>query len=186
MEDPVSKKEELKRKNRNPKIKSAVATLVKILPPPGKVLDLGVRDGFSTGELSKAGYDVIGTDVNKKFIKYARKKGYNVIYDDIMKTKLEGYNFDIIYGRHVLEHCAPTDEFFKQCAKVLTTAGVVFFIFPLEPKRKPGNHKVFFPTLEDFPGSELFTEITFCNSKDMGIIPFSDVKGEALYIGKLK
>jgi len=186
MGKPESSRERVKRKNRNPKIQSAIAALVVTALPPLRVLDLGVRDGYSTKELTKAGYTVIGTDSDREFVKYAQGRGLPVIYDDVMQTRLRSHSFDVIYGRHVLEHCAPTELFFEQCAKLLKPSGIVFFIFPLEPVRKPGNHKVFFPSLDDFPGSGRFEQLVLCNSSDVGIIPFSEEKGEALYVGKLK
>jgi len=186
MAKPYSKREKIKRKKRKPEIRSAIEVLKDFKPPPLRVLDVGIRCGYSTKTLEKSGYDVVGIDNDREFVKYTKKKGLPVTHDDIMKTKLRPHSFDVIYGRHVLEHCAPTKKFFDQCVKLLRPNGFVLFIFPLEEPRKPGNHKVFFPALEDFPQDKRFDKVFFGDSVDMGIIPFSAVTGEALYMGQLK
>lgn len=181
--------ERWKRHARKPKIVSAVKQLMEWRKPPAKVLDIGARDGFSTFFLKKKGYDALGTDVDPEALKFAKKKKRKVIQDDIMKTKLKPDSFDIIYGRHVVEHCEPTSRFFSQCEKLLKKDGILYLIFPLEPKREKGRHRVFFETKQYF--AQIIKDINFETlyldySIRRNIVCFSPITPEALYVGKVK
>jgi release factor glutamine methyltransferase len=66
----------------------------------GRVLDMGTGSGVLAIEASKAADSVIGADVNKKALDYARKKAANIdnikfIHSDLFK-KLKKQKFDLI------------------------------------------------------------------------------------------
>lgn len=181
--------ERKKRLNGHKKQKTSVNVFVKFFPPPMKVLDLGVRNGYEVKLMNKRGYDVIGTDIDNEWIEYAHNvKKRNVIYDDIMNTKLTKNSFDAIFGRHVLEHVEPTEKFLEICHGLLKPRGKIFFIFPLEPReRKHKKHPVRYPKIDDF--REIIRDVKFETlyigySKHLGVFPFSHRMGEALYIAE--
>ena len=103
-----------------PKIRSSIVAMSKLFPAPAKVLDVGSEDGYANEVFAELGYDVVSTDV--------RPLGPKVIRDDIMNTKLS-VGFDIVYGRHVLEHVKPTKRFLRKCFRLLKKRWTCFFCF---------------------------------------------------------
>ncbi len=140
--------EQVTRKKYFLKVKSTVAFFRKTFKS-GKVVDIGTRTGFAVKQLTKHGYDAMGTDIEPCYVEYAVKRGLNVIVDDFMNTKLKANEFDLIYSRHVLEHCPDTEKFFLNCKKILKPKGNIFLTFPLEEYPR-GEHKVFYNKIEDF------------------------------------
>ena len=176
-----------------PHTKSTVKAFVKEFPNRElKVLDIGARDGYAVELLAKKGYKVLGTELVKKFVEFAQKKGRDVIFDDAMDTKITK-KFDVIYSRHCLEHCRDTLQFFETCKKLLNNKGSVFITFHLETKKQfyarkfPGlQHMVYYKNKDAFrkiTEETNFKEVYFGKAKRMGIIP--DRK-EMLFVGRLK
>jgi len=130
------------------RIKSTVKLFRKTFKS-GKVVDIGTRTGYAIKLLTKHGYDAIGTDIEPHYVNYATEHGLNVIVDDFMNTMLEANTFDLIYSRHVLEHCPDTIKFFQNCEKILKPKGNIFLTFPLQENLK-GEHKVFYETINKF------------------------------------
>ena len=188
LRDKISKEKIAERK---PKIKSAVNCLAEIFPPPAEVLDIGARDGYATALLEGKGYDVLGIDKEIEYVLYASLKHRHVALMDIEAPLLRGGfgKFDIIYARHVIEHCVPK-VFFKQCKILLKPKGKVFIVFPMQKlKLKYEGHKAFFPNFRTFEEEIKRTnfKIIFLGlSKEKGIIPYSNHKPEGLFIGQLK
>lgn len=120
----------------------AVNRCEKLFPGPLKVLDVGTRDGFCRDLFIKKGYDCVGTDIEPQ--------GPGIIKDDFNHTKLQ-VKVDLIFARHVIEHCDDVGSFLITCKKLLTPGGRLFIVFPLQSKREPGvKHKVFIETMDDF------------------------------------
>lgn len=181
------------RRKYHPHTRSTVLAFIKEFPDRRlKVLDIGTRDGYAVELLAKNGYNVLGTELIKKFATFAQKKGRNVIFDDIMDSKLKANSFDVIYSRHCLEHCRDTFCFFKACEKILKPKGSIFIVFPLETEKQfyarkfPGlQHMVCYEHKDDFRkiiAKTKFKEVYFGKSKRKEIIP--DRK-EVLFIGKI-
>jgi len=167
-------------------IKSTVKYFVKTFEP-GRVLDVGARDGYAMQLLIKAGFDAVGLDINPE--------SSFVAYDDFTDTKIQD-KFDYIYCRHVLEHCADTAGFFASCHNVLKPGGILFLTVPLESKekfekrnagkpKKEWNHKVYFESLEEIANLHtkylglVFRFDKLCMSEEVGILP---LKNEVLLI----
>jgi len=157
---------------------------------PGEVIDLGTRTGYAVELLKSAGYDAMGVEIEKEYVDYAVEKGLNVIVDDIMDSKLPSNKFDLVYSRHVLEHCEDTKRFFETCERILKPKGSVFITFPTQKlttfKKKPKDHKVCFETIGDFKKVVKMTNFSITHldySERSGIIP---LKKEILLIAKVK
>ena len=190
--------ERIDRKIKRKMIKSTVRVFVDVFPVKDvKVVDIGARIGYATKLLKNAGYDVIGTEIEPRYVDYAVKKGRNVIVDNFMNSKLPGNEFDIVFSRHVLEHCADTGKFFDECERILKPFGRVFITFPLEKKKtfsekfnkKTGmtkaEHRVCYETIEEFRGVVDNTnfKIEYLDySEKMGIVP---MKREVLLIAEI-
>ena len=131
------------KKSSNPKWATmAVNRCEKIFPGLKKVLDVGTRDGFCRDFFLRLGYDCVGTDIEPQ--------GPGIIKDDFNETNIQ-QAFDLIFARHVIEHCNSIDNFLQTCRRLLNPNGKVFLVFPLQSKREAGvKHKVFIETMDEF------------------------------------
>jgi len=180
--------EHVNREKTQSMIRSTVNVFMQYFPN-GKVVDLGTRTGYAVRLLKEAGYDAMGVEMEPYYVNYAIKQGLNVILDDVMDSKLPGDTFDLVYSRHVLEHCPDTVKFFETCERILKPGGSVFVTFPTQKaktfKKKPKDHKVFYETIDDFKKvlKKVNFSITYLGySEKSGIIP---LKREILFIGKV-
>lgn len=180
------------------KIKSTIAVFEKTFPNKGiSVVDIGTRVGYAVKLLNKAGYSAIGTDVEPFYVDHAVSKGRNVIVDDVMDTRLRKGTFDVVFSRHVLEHCGDTVQFLNSCKALLKNGGHVFCTFPLESREKfkekynkatgltSAGHKVYYETIDNFRAvlGMVDFEIKYLDySEKLGIIP---MKKEVLLIGRV-
>jgi 2-polyprenyl-3-methyl-5-hydroxy-6-metoxy-1,4-benzoquinol methylase len=138
----------------NKLVRDAVLFAISCKPDACTIVDIGSRTGYAVELFCDRGFDAIGTDVTKEHIEYAVSKSRNVIYDDILDTKLT-QEYDLVFSRHALEHCKDTLLFLNNCYKLLNPSGVAVIIFPLETAHKDspyehGEHCVFYPTTKDF------------------------------------
>jgi len=123
-----------------------------------RILDVGVRDGYSTEYWNRLGYDCLGTELIDGFIKHAQKRKRNVIFDDMIHTKLNDlrYKFDVVYCRHVLEHTEHPNTAVKNFIKLLKEGSYLIIFVPIESKgnfetiRKRQKHLCYFPDIPYF------------------------------------
>ena len=141
----------------------AVNRCEKLFPSPASVLDVGSRDGFCMRLFKSKGYYCVGTDIDPRC--------GDVLRDDFENTKLTR-KFDIIFSRHVIEHCKDIDKFLMTCKHLLVPGGHVFIMFPLQSKREANEkHKVFIETMDEFRAYTEragFTEIRFHKMRKKG------------------
>lgn len=175
----------------HPHIKSTVAAFSKRFPlrEGSKVIDIGCRDGFAVELLTDIGYTAIGTELVEAYVKHAKDRGRNVVFDDIMHTDLQYKAYTYLMSRHCVEHCRDTHKFMKQCSELLMPFGWVFITFPIEDREEfkardyPGkNHMVYFDSKEKLRNiaNKYFVEEYCGKSKRYDIMP---VGKEMLYIG---
>lgn len=177
-----------------PHTKSTVKEFIRRFPDRKlNIVDIGTRDGYAVELLCKAGYRVLGTELIQEYVAHAKSKERNVIFDDIMDSKLPSNTFDVIYSRHCIEHCRDSLTFFKHARRILKKNGYIFMTFPLESKKKfwarknaGKNHMIYFEHKNDFRKiiqKTKFTEILFAKSSQFDIRPD---KKEVLFIGRLR
>lgn len=182
---PISK---ITRKAARVKLESTLVVFDKLFSDKkgASVLDIGCRDGYSVKNLSKRGYNVLGTDVENEYVDYCKKHGRNVVLDDILDTKILP-GFDIIFSRHVIEHTSDAKKFLDVCYSLLYKVGSIFITFPLEKAQEGmsiSGHMTYFETIEDF--REIVEQTPFeikilDYSKNHGILP---MKNEVLFVGE--
>jgi SAM-dependent methyltransferase len=133
----------------------------------GKFLDLGTGPATQAIQLSKLGYDVTATDISDDAIERARKlsKEVNFIVDDILKSKLDDNQFDLIFDRgcfHVLE---PSDRrhYISKVSALLRGEGLLFIkTFSIKEPRTYGPYHFSLDMI-----SELFSkDFEILSSKD--------------------
>jgi len=135
-------------------LRSTIDYIAKLYPPPLKVLDVGAKEGYSTYYFNKLGYDVIGTDIRNNFIEYAQEQDWNVIFDDMIDTKIKD-KFDIVFMRHCLEHVRHERRMFRNGISLLKQGGVIIIQVPIETKSQyeahaRKKHLTYFPSLNSF------------------------------------
>ena len=160
------------------------------LPKNSKVLDIGVRDGYSIECWKEFGYNnVLGTELIQLFVDYAKKQKRNVIFDDMVETKVKD-KFDLVYSRHSLEHVRHTLKAIKNMATQLKCGGYLVIIVPIESKSKfyekrpRQKHLTYIPNLQHFRNKIInkleLKEIMCTRSDQMGLKPRRDI----IYIGR--
>lgn len=103
----------------------------------GRVLDLGCSPGHNTMILTKLGFDVIGIDLNKFYLKKYNPNWldkFNLIISDVEKVRLpfEDNTFNYVIFTEVLEHIAITNPvvIFNDIHRVLKPGGLLYLSTP--------------------------------------------------------
>ncbi len=105
------------------------------------VLDIGASTGIIDNYLSKYFKKVVGTDIDKDAILFAKKnfKGKNLVFkvEDAMKLSFKKNYFDIVICTHVYEHVPSLKKLFDEIYRVLKPQGVCYLaaqnkLWPLE------------------------------------------------------
>lgn len=105
---------------------------INLLKTGDKFLEIGCGTGSVVFELSRQGYDVIGTDISREAIAYGLKK-YNDINLQVQPAeKLEFANetFDIVLSFDLFEHIAEVDKHVNEVYRVLRPNGLYLFQTP--------------------------------------------------------
>lgn len=92
-----------------------------------KVLDIGCADGsFSRQVADRIGVEQIyGVEISPRYVYEACKKGVYVVLGDVDRgLPFKDDSFDIVFSNQVLEHVNSTDDFIKECYRVLSNGGI--------------------------------------------------------------
>jgi SAM-dependent methyltransferase len=92
-----------------------------------RVLDIGCGDGEFTRQVAnKTRSDKIyGVEISRKYADRAHKNGINVIMADIdIGLPFEDASFDIVVSNQVIEHVNSTDNFIRECHRILKNGGI--------------------------------------------------------------
>ncbi|MBK9732268.1 MAG: class I SAM-dependent methyltransferase [Chitinophagaceae bacterium] len=112
------------------------------------ILDFGCGEGYGTSLLSQVAINIIGIDVSREIIDFAKGKygsvncqfmaydGTHVNYDD--------ESFDVVVSFQVIEHVADDKHFVSEAYRILKPGGLLFLTTPnktirLFPMQKPWN-----------------------------------------------
>ena len=122
------------------------ASLVELIRPHGRILDVGCADGHLLKKLG-SGFDRYGIEVNPKMAAQASANGITIIGNDILDTdQLGSYanSFDIITAIAVFEHVTDFRRAAENCLNLLTKDGILIFEVPLMSERN--DNSVWFRT----------------------------------------
>lgn len=102
-----------------------------LLPPGGKVLEVGCSSGFMLYPLIAAGHDCVGVEPSGKFSEYLNQKGIRSFstVDELIQTDLRG-TFDLVMHFFVLEHITKPKIFLCQQLDLLKPGGNLVFEIP--------------------------------------------------------
>ncbi len=109
--------------------KAIIEPMIEMLTKEGKnlrILDAGCGDGSVSEKLIKLGFEVWGIDKNKEALKEAEKRGVKVFEGDLEKNlSFQDEFFDAVWCSNVIEHIFHTENFLKECQRVLKEKGVL-------------------------------------------------------------
>lgn len=103
-----------------------------LLKPEHRILEIGCGIGSLVHELTRQGYNVIGTDISREAITYGRQK-YGDIHLNVQAAQALDYeaeSFDIVLSFDVLEHIAEVDRHVGEVCRVLRPGGYYLFQTP--------------------------------------------------------
>ncbi|MBI1864029.1 methyltransferase domain-containing protein [Candidatus Woesebacteria bacterium] len=113
----------------------------KYLKPKFKVLDLGCGTGYGTKLLGEKVPEIIGIDINKEAINFAKKnypKKANFRIGNVELLKFKDNYFNLICSFEVIEHLKnPQKKYLKEIKRVLKKDGKVIFSTPNKETRSP-------------------------------------------------
>ncbi|TWX73758.1 malonyl-ACP O-methyltransferase BioC [Colwellia sp. C1TZA3] len=93
-------------------------------------LDLGAGTGFFTELLSSRYRQVIGLDVSKKMLHFAkdnRHKSIHWLEADAYKIPLQDNSIDFVYSNLMIQWCDPLDQVLNEIIRVLKPGGLFAF-----------------------------------------------------------
>ncbi len=174
------------------------ASLIRVLAPHGRILDIGCADGHLLKKL-KSSHERYGIEVNPKMAELCRGAGIKIISSDIYDAALGAYNefFDVISAVAVFEHLHDLKGAVKIALELLRPDGILLFEVPLISPQHPSDiwfksslEHLYYPdetslnylfeTLLEVPliGSELI--VVDYGSVFVGLVPKNRSRGEEL------
>lgn len=100
-----------------------------------RILDIACGEGYGAYALSKAGAaSVIGVDICEQTCCHARQKyGLDVRCGNAQAIPLADNSVDVVVSFETIEHLPRVDLFLMECARVLTTRGLLVISTPNQP-----------------------------------------------------
>lgn len=95
-----------------------------------KILEVGCGYGYLTYSILRMGHDIIGIDIAKNAIEFARSNfGDNYYLKSIHDITAEN-KFDVIIATELIEHLQTPVEFIRTCLKLLNDDGKIIITTP--------------------------------------------------------
>lgn len=108
------------------------------------VLDIASGSGYGTSELAKSAEKVIGVDLNKEAIKYAKKnygaKNVDFINGKATEIPLKSNSVDVVVSFETIEHINDYQKFMQEITRVLKQDGLLILSTPNDVEFPEGNH----------------------------------------------
>lgn len=105
-----------------------LALAMPLLPPGGRILELGAGDGWQASLLAQNGFVVSAVDIASA-VTGTNQYAPVTIYDGLTLPFSDG-SFDAVYSSNVLEHVQDFDRIQAEIARVLTHNGVAVHCVP--------------------------------------------------------
>ena len=102
------------------------ATLLEQYKKNGRLLDVGTGFGFFLAEMKNRGWDVLGVEISKKAIDYARDVlGLTVHPGPAERVGFPDNYFDAVTGFYLIEHLPHPMAFLRECHRILKPGGLL-------------------------------------------------------------
>jgi len=108
--------------------KAELGLAVRLLPPRGRVLELGAGDGWQSRALNEQGFDMTAVDVDASRI--GSFPNFPVALYDGSTLPYPDASFDAIYSSNVMEHVADFERVQNELARVLRPNGYAVHCVP--------------------------------------------------------
>lgn len=107
-----------------------------------KVLDIGCGDGVLSYLLAKAGANVIGIDVSKEALEFAKEKCKNLkslkfLEASAYKVPFGNKSFDYVVSSDVIEHLKYPEKMISEIKRIWNKKGKVIITTPIKLTEKP-------------------------------------------------
>tara|TARA_B110000208_G_scaffold181978_1_gene233259 strand:+ start:448 stop:1041 length:594 start_codon:yes stop_codon:yes gene_type:complete len=97
------------------------------------LLDIGCGNATLYDGLQDNNIDInyTGADSCDYFVKLGRNRNLNILHTDIRKTDVNDSTYDIVFGRHIVEHQPDFETLFTEMIRIAKKESVhIFFIKP--------------------------------------------------------
>jgi glycosyltransferase involved in cell wall biosynthesis/2-polyprenyl-3-methyl-5-hydroxy-6-metoxy-1,4-benzoquinol methylase len=121
--------EDLSRLQRSREIKWALKSSNKHLS--GLTLDIGCGKGYVVNLLNELGYQAVGLDIERGFVKKMLQRGLNGIVADATELPLESSTFDQVLCFEIIEHMRRPEDILKEVHRVLRDTGFLILTAPI-------------------------------------------------------
>jgi SAM-dependent methyltransferase len=107
------------------------ANLLKQYRKDGRLLDVGTGFGFFLAEMKNRGWDVMGVEISKKAMDYARNVlGLTLHPGPMERVGFPDNYFDAVTGFYIIEHLPHPMAFLKECYRILKPGGLLLLRYP--------------------------------------------------------
>jgi 2-polyprenyl-3-methyl-5-hydroxy-6-metoxy-1,4-benzoquinol methylase len=116
---------------------SRVARLSRLIPPGGRILDIGAGGGEFLGEAKRHGFEVEGVEPSIGFARYAeRTYGVKVHIAPLNKIDFGDRKFDLVHSFHVFEHLRDPFASMRLVHSLLKPGGYFYVAVPDMAERR--------------------------------------------------
>lgn len=95
-----------------------------------KVVDIGCGAGGNLIPFKESGCDVMGLELNTRYVEFANNKGLKVINDSAENINSYDFKADLIILSHILEHLSNPIEFLDKLKSALNPNGLIYIEVP--------------------------------------------------------
>jgi SAM-dependent methyltransferase len=121
----------LKRMDRRYGIYKRCRSVTKVLPGPGKILDIGCATGLFLSGMQDRGWECLGIELNEQAATYARERmGLDIITGNFLEADLPDHYFDVISLWDVLEHLPDPLPVLEKISKIIRPGGLLVLNLP--------------------------------------------------------
>lgn len=103
----------------------------KLHPNKGKILDVGCSSGVFLNMAKDRGWEILGIDISKDFVNYAKKNfKLDIRYGFLKDFSFKENSFDVVTLWDLIEHVREPKELLKEVCKILKPEGIVLILTP--------------------------------------------------------
>lgn len=105
------------------------STIIPLIPPPARVLDVGCGNGMFLRMAAEVGYDCRGIDLSEAAATFCQQQGMNAIAGNFLNQAWE-QPFDLITMWDVVEHLREPEKYLRRVNELLVDRGHLLLKIP--------------------------------------------------------